>query len=94
MTIADMMAVSRLDRQQGKYVTGLLRSSGVAEPSGRWSKLVVPNGEFNGEFQAFSHCLWFQAAWHWRSPRLNDASKITMISSMFGRSTMTDVQNR
>ncbi|MGD9979040.1 MAG: ATP-binding protein [Hyphomonadaceae bacterium] len=46
MTIADMMAVSGLDREQVKYVTRLLRSSGVAEPSGRgrWSKWVVSNG--------------------------------------------------
>jgi hypothetical protein len=45
-----MMAVSGLDREQGKYVTGLLRSSGVAEPNSRWSKRVVSNCEFNGEF--------------------------------------------
>lgn len=46
MTIAEMMSTSGLDREQVKYVTRLLRSSGVAVPSGRgrWSKWVAANG--------------------------------------------------
>jgi ATP-dependent DNA helicase RecG len=43
MTIAHMMAATGLDRDQVRYVTRLLRSSGVAEPSGRgrYSKWIA-----------------------------------------------------
>jgi|CXWL01.1.fsa_nt_gi ATP-dependent DNA helicase RecG len=43
MTITDMVTASGLDREQVKYLTRLLRSSGVAMPSGRGrhSKWVV-----------------------------------------------------
>lgn len=46
MTIADMTSATGLDREQVKYVTRLLRSSGIAEPSGRgrWAKWVIAIG--------------------------------------------------
>jgi len=35
MTMAEMIAVTGLDREQVKYVTKRLRDAGVANPSGR-----------------------------------------------------------